>query len=64
MSELVDWEPDSDYDVVNTNDPDGKKWQNMYIKNNPTFKRQGQDLRDDCDVMFRELFIKLDKLFT
>lgn len=32
MSELVDWSPDSDYDVVKTNDPDGKKLRKMFLE--------------------------------
>ena len=32
MSDLVDWEPDSDYEVIKTNDPDGKKWQKMIME--------------------------------
>lgn len=34
MSELVDWSPDSDYDVVKTNDPDGEKWRKMLLEVN------------------------------
>lgn len=27
---LIDWSPDSDYDIVKTNDPNGEMWAKVY----------------------------------